>query len=536
VNGTFPITVRVSDSATNGQQQTATYTCNIIVTASLAITAPCPATTAVQGAPYSFTVTAAGGQTPLTWQLFESSLPAGLTLNPQTGVISGTPTVNGTFPITVRVSDAGTQQQTATYTCNIIVTASLAITAPCPATTAVQGAPYSFTVTAAGGQTPLTWQLFESSLPAGLTLNPQTGVISGTPTVNGTFPITVRVSDAGTQQQTATYTCNIIVTASLAITAPCPATTAVQGAPYSFTVTAAGGQTPLTWQLFESSLPAGLTLNPQTGVISGTPTVNGTFPITVRVSDAGTQQQTATYTCNIIVTASLAITAPCPATTAVQGAPYSFTVTAAGGQTPLTWQLIDSSLPAGLTLNPQTGVISGTPTVNGTFPITVRVSDSATNGQQQTATYTCNIIVTAALSITAPCPATTAVQGAPYSFTVTGRRWTPCPANPAHLATLFESSLPAGLTLNPQTGVISGTPTVNGTFPITVRVSDARRTANNKPPPTPATSSSPRPYPSPHPAPPPPRSKAHPTPSPSPPPVDKPRSPGNCLKAPYRPA
>jgi hypothetical protein len=464
--GTFPVTIQVRDSAPT--PQTATYTCNIVVVSAPQITAPCPAAGVIQGQPYSFPISVTGGQGPFTWQLSSGSLPTGLSLNTSTGLISGIPTVSGSFPVTIIVTDS--LNQTATYTCNIVVTPVLAITAPCPSPGAIQGSPYSFSVTATGGSGALTWELIDGSLPPGLILNPATGVISGTPTANGSFSVVIRVSDSasGGLQQTATYTCAIVVGSQLTLTAVCPATPGIQGSPYSFSVSATGGQGPLTWQLTEGPLPQGLTLNPSTGVISGTPTASGSSSIAVSVTDSGPsgQQQSVLYICNIVIGTQLTITAACPATPAIQGSPYTFTVAATGGQTPLTWQLIDSSLPAGLTLNPQTGVISGTPTVNGTFPITVRVSDAGT--QQQTATYTCNIVVTAALSITAPCPATPAVQGAPYSFTVTAAGGqTPLTWQ------LIDSSLPAGLTLNPQTGVISGTPTVNGTFPITVRVSDA---------------------------------------------------------------
>jgi large repetitive protein len=64
---------------------------------------------------------------------------------------------------------------------------------------------------------------------------------------------------------------------------------AAGGQPYSATLAATGGTTPYTWSLSSGSLPPGLTLNPSTGVISGTPDVAGTYTFTVAVTDAETR-------------------------------------------------------------------------------------------------------------------------------------------------------------------------------------------------------------------------------------------------------
>ena len=73
---------------------------------------------------------------------------------------------------------------------------------------------------------------------------------------------------------------------------------------YSATLTASGGVTPYTWSLASGSLSAGLTLNTNTGVITGTPTTLGTSNFTVRVTDAGNPAQTATQALSILVNAA----------------------------------------------------------------------------------------------------------------------------------------------------------------------------------------------------------------------------------------
>jgi hypothetical protein len=55
---------------------------------------------------------------------------------------------------------------------------------------------------------------------------------------------------------------------------------------------------------------------------------------------------------------------------------YSRTITASGGTSPYSFTVISGSLPPLLTLNPNTGVLSGTPTSSGSFTFTIQATDS----------------------------------------------------------------------------------------------------------------------------------------------------------------
>ena len=86
------------------------------------------------------------------------------------------------------------------------------------------------------------------------------------------------------------------------------------------------------------------------------------------------------------------LTLECPASSGQVGVPYVSTLVATGGTPPYTFSIIGGSLPPGLTLNPNTGAITGTPTDAGNFPFTAKVVDS-TGGTALTKTVDCSITI-----------------------------------------------------------------------------------------------------------------------------------------------
>ena len=222
---------------------------------------------------------------------------------------------------------------------------------------------YSQSLAAAGGTGVYTWALVSGVLPTGLGLNPSTGLISGFPTAAATnVSLTFQVTDTSLPPQTVTKVLTLTITAPLLITTTSLPNGQV-GAPYSQTLFATGGAGSHTWALTAGTLPAGLSLNTATGLISGTPTETATStPLTFQTTDSGSPAQTATANLTLTVTPSLVIlTTSLPS--GQVGVVYSQTLLATGGVGAHTWALTTGTLPTGLNLNATTGQISGTPLV-----------------------------------------------------------------------------------------------------------------------------------------------------------------------------
>jgi hypothetical protein len=448
--GTFPIVVTVTDG--NGCTGTsATY--NLIITCpTINVTNPANAN-GTASSPFSETFTQTGAIGTATFTT-SSTLPAGLSLS-TAGVLSGTPTQTGVFPIVVTVTDSnGCTGTGATYNLTI---ACQTITVNNPANgNGTAGSPFSETFTHTAGIGTTTFSLATGTLPAGLTLAPN-GVLSGTPTQTGNFPITVTATDSNGCQGTGTTYTIIIGCQTITVTNPAN-TNGTVSAPFSetFTQTSAIGTATFTTA---STLPAGLSLS-TAGVLSGTPTEDGTFPIVVTVTDSNGCTGTGTTYTLIIGCQTITVTNPVNTGGTVNaGFSETFTQTAAVGGA--TFTLNSGVLPTGLTLATN-GTLSGTPMEDGSFPITVLVTDG--NGcTGVSATYNL-VIACQTITVTNPANAT-GPAGTPFSetFTQTGA------VGGATFTT--ASTLPTGLSLS-TAGVLSGTPTQGGTFPIVVTVTD----------------------------------------------------------------
>jgi len=406
------------------------------------------------GIPYTTSLVAAGGVTPYAWSIISGSLPAGLSISPTTGIISGTPTAQGTSTLTVQVQDSTNATAAAQISITVVSPLSL-IGGPQP--DGIVGVAYSTSLVAAGGSTPYSWSITAGSLPPGLGISATTGVISGSPTAKGTSAFTVQVKDS--LGATATAAVSITINSPLSLTNVLPNGTV--GVAYSAPITAAGGTAPYACAI-TGSLPAGLSLSGC--VVSGTPNAAGSATVTVKVTDASSPAQTISQVETIVIAPpALAMGSPLPNGTV--GIAYSSNITATGGTTPYSCA-ITGALPAGLSLTACT--VSGTPTVAGSVTVLVTVTDGGSPAQNTSANETITI-APATLSLTNTLPDGTV--GVPYSAQI-GATGGVMP-----YACSITGALPAGLSLSGCT--VSGTPTTAGASTITVKVTDSGSPVQN---------------------------------------------------------
>ncbi len=351
------------------------------------------------GMPYTPTpMLAAGGVATYRW--WSSGLPSGLSLDPATGLLSGSPTASGSFAVVVTTWDTTDVAGSTRYA--LTVNPKVAISGPATIPTGQVGVTYTTAIVGAGGTTPYLWSA--TGLPAGLVINPATGAISGSPKVSGTFNVAVTITDAIGATASTSYP--LAVNAQLAVSGPATMPAGVVGVPYSSTVTATGGTTPYAWSA--TGLPPGLTINPTSGAITGTPKAPGASAVVVTATDGISATATKSYT--VTVTSSLVVTGPATLPGGVVGVVYApTTMTGSGGTAPYVWSA--TGLPTGMSIAGPTGIISGTPTVAGNFSVAVTVTDASLS----TATSTLALSVTKT-PIPPGCPANpTGWRGEYYS-------------------------------------------------------------------------------------------------------------------------
>lgn len=233
------------------------------------------------------------------------------------------------------------------------------------------GTAYSQTLAATGGTTPYTWSRTSGTIPAGLSLNSATGEISGTPTAAASGSITFKVTDsaAKTASKTLSLTINSAPLTIMTTTLP----TGYVGTSYEQRLEASGGKPPYTWSLLSGELTTGLSLDATTGTITGTPSgIDNSF-IKVQVKDAN--NRTASKDVKLTIKIPIKLTTTTLHNNYV-GLPYAAALSATGGSPPYTWSIIAGNLPDKLSLDPVTGMISGTPDTPGTSNFTIQVTDN----------------------------------------------------------------------------------------------------------------------------------------------------------------
>ena len=214
-----------------------------------------------------------------------------------------------------------------------------------------------------------TWAIATGALPTGLTLGATNGLISGTPTVAGTYTFTVRAEID--PQRVDTKTLAITVRDRVAIASAVTPLSEV-GVPFVLPLSATGGTGTFTWALSSGALPTGVALGP-TGTIAGRPTEAGRFAFTVTASD--TEGRTGAYTGTMTTAERIAVVAQ-RFRPAKVGRFYQARLRSTGGVEPAIWRIKRGPLPRGISFDRERGLFYGTPTRARTYRIQVEIQDS----------------------------------------------------------------------------------------------------------------------------------------------------------------
>ena len=256
-----------------------------------------------------------------------------------------------------------------------VAVGALRVISPAALPYAFVGEPYSFEHRAAGGTPPYAWNVTTpDTFPANwLSLDPLTGIASGTPAQEASYAYTLAVTDSegrtAVQQQ-------VTLTAAQAVQIT---TTALPDgtveARYEQTIEATGSFPPFVFALTAGALPPGISLA-STGTLTGKPTLARTYDVTVTVTDSEGTTDSQLYQIEVAPSDTITILTPAALPDADRGTPYVGQQLEAKGGTGsgYDWEITGGTLPTGLTLD-RSGTIAGTPTAGGVFSFTIRVTD-----------------------------------------------------------------------------------------------------------------------------------------------------------------
>jgi len=405
---------------------------------------------------------------PITYSV--AGLPPGLSVNPATGLLSGalSYTSAGVYSVTATVSDYSlTVSRSFTWT--VTNTNRAPIIKPIPDQADIEHRTVTFNVVATDpdGEA-LTFSA--TGLPLGLAIDSSTGVIGGILSYSsaGQHPVTVTVNDGqGATNSSASTTFYWTVTNAnrAPVVSGLPDRTDAESTSITLNVIAIDPDADDTLSYGAAGLPAGLSINPATGVISGTLSYASAGPhlVIVNVFD-GTDTASQSFIWTVTNVDRVPVVAAIPSQTNAENTSVSLAVTATDPDgDALTFSA--TGLPPGLTINSSSGTISGLLTYAGagTYGVIVTASDGTLNASQNFTWTVTNVDRAPVLS----------AMGNMTTATGTAVTLEAAATDPdSDALTYAATGLPAGVTIASDTGLLSGAPSVPGVYNVTISVSD----------------------------------------------------------------
>ncbi len=232
---------------------------------------------------YNAVLSVGGGSSPYHFSVKTGDLPPGVSLNPTTGRLSGTPKTSGDYSFEVIVTDAPRLDQ-GSHMFQVLVAGNssnngVSISVNPGNATIVSAAKHQFLATVQGtANTGVRWSASAGSISSsGLYTAPVVTSVATTVVTATSVADTSKSASATITLSPGTITNLTISTASLA--------GATRGSAYNATLAANGGTAPYKWNVTSGNLPGGISID-NSGTISGVPSATGTFNFALAVADA----------------------------------------------------------------------------------------------------------------------------------------------------------------------------------------------------------------------------------------------------------
>jgi nitrogen regulatory protein PII-like uncharacterized protein len=416
------------------------------------------ASTFTEGSGNSFAIVTTGAPTNIITE--SGALPAGVSFNDDTNddeaTLSGNPTQNGVFPITLTAHNGVGPDAVQNFTLTVDQAAAITTAAATMFTVGTSGL---FTVTTTGFPDDTITE--SGALPSGVSLvdnGNNSATLAGTPTQGGVFPITLTAHNAVSSDAVQHFTLTVDQAPAISTAAAVTFTVGTRGL---FTINTTG--TPDDAITESGTLPAGVSLQDNgnnSATLFGTPSQGGVFPITLTSHNGVSPDAVQHFTLTVDQAPTITTT---DSTTFTTGTAGLFLTATTGFPTPTFVET--GALPPGVSFTDKLNgkaKLSGTPTVGGIYTFTVK----ANNGISPHAVQTFTLTVDQAPTITSA-NTTTFTKNVAGKFVVTTTGF-PIPA-------LSEiGNLPAGVSFVDRgngRGQLLGTPArgTNGTYPITIK-------------------------------------------------------------------
>ena len=388
-------------------------------------------------------------------------LPAGVTFNNSSNMISGTPTNVGAYTVTVISKDVKGNETETSFKINVVDTIKPTVESITDQTQEVNTEiePIKIEATDNSGQA-VTNKV--DGLPDGVTFDEATNTISGTPSEVGSYDITVTTTDESGNSETTTFTIDVEDTTKPTVEDIADQTQEVNTEiePIKIEATDNSGQA-VTNKV--DGLPDGVTFDESTNTISGTPSEVGSYTVTVTTTDENGNSETTTFTIDVEDTTKPTVENITDQTQEVNTeiTPIKIETTDNSGQA--VTNKVDG-LPDGVTFDEATNTISGTPSEVGSYDITVTTTDE--NGNSEMTTFTIDVEDT-----TKPTVEDIADQTQEINTEITPIK-IEATDNSGRAVTNKVDGLPDGVTFDEATNTISGTPSEVGKYLITITTID----------------------------------------------------------------